>query len=164
MKNLGLSIILFYGLIGHQLNAQKQPKIIVGIVVDQMCYDYLYRFQHHFCAGGFNRFLDKGLNCRNTLYNYVPTYTGPGHASIYTGTTPSNHGIVANDWYQRQTKTMVNCVFDPSVQMIGSISSEGQSSPKNLRTYTVTDQLKMSSTNLRNTLCPGSAGRRCRLR
>ena len=145
MKNLGLSIILFYGLIGHQLNAQKQPKIIVGIVVDQMCYDYLYRFQHHFCAGGFNRFLNKGLNCRNTLYNYVPTYTGPGHASIYTGTTPSNHGIVANEWYQHQTKSFVNCVSDKTVQTVGSASLEGQCSPRNLRTYTITDQLKMSS-------------------
>lgn len=145
MKNMGLSIILVLCSFGGQVTAQKQPKIIVGIVIDQMCYDYLYRFQHHFGSGGFNRFLNKGLNCRNTLYNYVPTYTGPGHASIYTGTTPSNHGIVANDWYQRQTKTMVNCVFDPSVQTIGSISSEGQSSPQNLRTYTVTDQLKMSS-------------------
>jgi predicted AlkP superfamily pyrophosphatase or phosphodiesterase len=145
MKNMGLSILLVLCSFGGQVTAQKQPKIIVGIVIDQMCYDYLYRFQHHFGSGGFNRFLNKGLNCRNTLYNYVPTYTGPGHASIYTGTTPSNHGIVANDWYQRQTKTMVNCVFDPSVQTIGSISLEGQSSPKNLRTYTVTDQLKMSS-------------------
>lgn len=145
MKNMGLSILLVLCSFGGQLTAQKQPKIIVGIVIDQMCYDYLYRFQHHFGSGGFNRFLNKGLNCRNTLYNYVPTYTGPGHASIYTGTTPSNHGIVANDWYQRQTMSMVNCVFDPSVQTIGSISLEGQSSPKNLRTYTITDQLKMSS-------------------
>jgi predicted AlkP superfamily pyrophosphatase or phosphodiesterase len=145
MKNLGLSILLLFCIIGVQLNAQKQPKIIVGIVVDQMCYDYLYRYQHHFCPGGFNRFLNKGLNCRNTLYNYVPTYTGPGHASIYTGTTPSNHGIVANEWYQRETKTFVNCVSDKTVQTLGSTSIEGQTSPRNLRTYTVTDQLKLAS-------------------
>jgi predicted AlkP superfamily pyrophosphatase or phosphodiesterase len=145
MKNLGLSILLLFCIIGGRLNAQKQPKIIVGIVVDQMCYDYLYRYQQHFCAGGFNRFLKKGLNCRNTLYNYVPTFTGPGHASIYTGTTPSNHGIVANEWYERETKTFVNCVSDKSVQTVGSTSLEGQTSPRNLRTYTVTDQLKLAS-------------------
>jgi predicted AlkP superfamily pyrophosphatase or phosphodiesterase len=145
MKNLGLSILLIFCIIGGQLNAQKQPKIIVGIVVDQMCYDYLYRYQQHFSTGGFNRFLNKGLNCRNTLYNYVPTYTGPGHASIYTGTTPSNHGIVANEWYQRETKTFVNCVSDKTVQTLGSTSTEGQASPVNLRTYTVTDQLKLAS-------------------
>ena len=145
MKNLGLRILLLFSIIGGPVSAQKQPKIIVGIVVDQMCYDYLYRYQQHFCSGGFNRFLNKGLNCRNTLYNYVPTYTGPGHASIYTGTTPSNHGIVGNEWYQRETKTIVNCVSDKTVQTVGSTSSEGQTSPRNLRTYTVTDQLKLAS-------------------
>ena len=145
MKNLGLRILLLFCILGVQINAQKQPKIIVGIVVDQMCYDYLYRYQQHFVAGGFNRFLNKGLNCRNTQYNYVPTYTGPGHASIYTGTTPSNHGIVANEWYQRQSKTFVNCVSDKTVQTVGSSSLEGQTSPRNLRTYTVTDQLKLAS-------------------
>jgi len=145
MKNFVLSILLLFCIFGGQLNAQKQPKIIVGIVVDQMCYDYLYRYQQHFSSGGFNRFLNKGLNCRNTLYNYVPTYTGPGHASIYTGTTPSNHGIVGNEWYQRQTKSLVNCVSDKSVQTVGSTSVEGQASPRNLRTYTVTDQLKLAS-------------------
>lgn len=127
------------------VHAQKQPKIVLGIVVDQMCYDYLYRYQHHFSDGGFNRFLKKGLNCRNTLYNYVPTFTGPGHASIYTGTTPSNHGIVANEWYQRSTKSFTNCVADKSVQTVGSSSIEGQVSPRNLRTYTITDQLKLAS-------------------
>jgi predicted AlkP superfamily pyrophosphatase or phosphodiesterase len=145
MKNLGLRILLLFSIIGGPVSAQKQPKIIVGIVVDQMCYDYLYRYQQHFCSGGFNRFLNKGLNCRNTLYNYVPTYTGPGHASIYTGTTPSNHGIVGNEWYQRETKTIVSCVTDKTVQTVGSTSSEGQTSPRNLRTYTVTDQLKLAS-------------------
>ncbi|MFZ9586329.1 MAG: alkaline phosphatase family protein [Crocinitomicaceae bacterium] len=145
MKKFGLYILLAFTSLYGQLIAQKQPKIVVGIVIDQMCYDYLYRYQHHFSTGGFNRFLNKGLNCRNTLYNYVPTYTGPGHASIYTGTTPSNHGIVANDWYQRQTSAIVNCVFDPTVQTVGSASLEGQCSPKNLRTYTITDQLKLAS-------------------
>jgi predicted AlkP superfamily pyrophosphatase or phosphodiesterase len=145
MKNTALIFLFLLSLSYNSLFAQKQPKIIVGIVVDQMCYDYLYRFKHHFCPGGFNRFINKGLNCRNTLYNYVPTYTGPGHASIYTGTTPSNHGIVGNEWYQSQTKTTVNCVSDNTVQTIGSTSLEGQASPRNLRTYTITDQLKMSS-------------------
>ena len=135
---------MIYCLFSGTLSAQKQPKIVVGIVVDQMCYDYLYRYQHHFTDGGFNRFLKKGLNCRNTLYNYVPTFTGPGHASIYTGTTPSNHGIVANEWYQRSSKSYVNCVSDKSVQTVGSSSLEGQASPHNLRTYTVTDQLKLA--------------------
>ncbi len=123
----------------------QSPKIVVGVVVDQMCYDYLYRFQHHFSSDGFNRFLNRGVNCRNTNYNYVPTYTGPGHASIYTGTTPYNHGIVANEWYDRTKAKGVNCVFDPSVQAVGNSSSAyGQVSPHHLETMTVTDQLKFT--------------------
>ena len=123
----------------------QTPKLVVGVVVDQMCYDYLYRFQHHFQKDGFKRFLDRGVNCRNTNYNYVPTDTGPGHASIYTGTTPNNHGIVGNDWYNRNTEKSVNCVFDSTVKPVGNPSSTyGQVSPHHLETMTITDQLKLT--------------------
>jgi len=134
---------IFFCLISLSLNAQN-PKLVVGIVVDQMCYDYLERFDGNFGTGGFQRFLQKGLNCRNTTYNYVPTYTGPGHASIYTGTTPSNHGIVANDWYDRKQKKSVNCVLDTAVKTIGSLSRFGMASPHFLETTTVSDQLKLT--------------------
>jgi len=132
MKELRFILLLVPVLIFGQA-----PKVVVGIVVDQMCYDYLYRFQHHFSTDGFNRFLNRGVNCRNTNYNYVPTYTGPGHASIYTGTTPYNHGIVANEWYDRTKAKGVNCVSDPSVQAVGNASSAyGQVSPHHLETST----------------------------
>jgi predicted AlkP superfamily pyrophosphatase or phosphodiesterase len=140
MKELRFILLLIPVIIFGQ-----PPKIVVGIVVDQMCYDYLYRFQHHFSTDGFNRFLNRGINCRNTNYNYVPTYTGPGHASIYTGTTPYNHGIVANEWYDRTKAKGVNCVFDQSVQAVGNASSAyGQVSPHHLETMTITDQLKFT--------------------
>jgi predicted AlkP superfamily pyrophosphatase or phosphodiesterase len=128
------------------LSAQKNdsPKLIVGVVVDQMCYEYLYRYQDKFGKDGFNLFMEKGTNVRNTLYNYVPTYTGPGHASIYTGTTPENHGIVGNEWFERETNQVVNCVDDLRHQTVGSESNYGQRSPKNLKTFTVTDQLKLT--------------------
>lgn len=122
----------------------QNPKLVVGIVVDQMCYDYLQRFDHHFGNIGFQRFLQKGVNCKNTTYNYVPTYTGPGHATIYTGTTPSNHGIVANDWYDQRTGSSVYCVSDASVKSIGTSSAYGKSSPHFLETTTISDQLKLT--------------------
>jgi len=75
---------------------KDKPKLIVGIVVDQMRADYLYRFQDNYSENGFKRLLREGYNVKNTHYNYIPTATGPGHASIYTGTTPANHGIVGN--------------------------------------------------------------------
>jgi predicted AlkP superfamily pyrophosphatase or phosphodiesterase len=127
-------------------NAQQvdSPKLVVGIVVDQMCYEYLYRYYDKFCDGGIRMLMDQGTNCRNVRYNYIPTYTGPGHASIYTGTTPSNHGIVANDWYNREGKASVNCVEDTSVRTVGSNSPYGLFSPMRLKSNTITDQLKLT--------------------
>jgi predicted AlkP superfamily pyrophosphatase or phosphodiesterase len=144
---LFLSIFFFSFSVVLNSQTNTKTKLVVGIVVDQMCYDYLYRFQPHFGDEGFNKFLKNGLNCRNVLYNYVPTYTGPGHASIYTGTTPNNHGIVGNEWYDRSTYSAINCVSDTNSSTIGSISQEGKASPVNLKTYTITDQLKLTYPN-----------------
>lgn len=143
MKNIlfALSLIVTFIAFSQQKSA---PKLVIGIVVDQMCYDYLYRFQPKFSSKGFIKLMQEGTNCRNTQYTYVPTFTGPGHASIYTGTTPSNHGIVGNDWYNRSTKKMMNCVADETVQTIGSDSKEGKCSPSHMKTTTITDQLKMT--------------------
>jgi predicted AlkP superfamily pyrophosphatase or phosphodiesterase len=142
LERISLIFCLFIALNIH--SQLQKPKIIVGIVVDQMCYDYLYRFQGKFTQSGFRKIMLNGTNCRNTNYNYVPTYTGPGHASIYTGTTPDNHGIVGNEWYERDAKTSVNCVTDNQYKSIGTNSSEGNRSPKTLKTYTITDQLKLT--------------------
>jgi predicted AlkP superfamily pyrophosphatase or phosphodiesterase len=122
----------------------EAPKLVVGIVVDQMCYEYLYRYYDKFSDNGFRKLMEKGTNCRNTHYNYVPTFTGPGHASIYTGTTPNNHGIVANEWFDRKSNALINCVDDADVSPVGTTSSDGLCSPKNLKTNTVSDQLKLT--------------------
>jgi predicted AlkP superfamily pyrophosphatase or phosphodiesterase len=142
LERISLIFCLFITL--NIYSQSQKPKIIVGIVVDQMCYDYLYRFQGKFTQSGFRKIMSNGTNCRNTNYNYVPTYTGPGHASIYSGTTPDNHGIVGNEWYERDAKTSVNCVTDNQCKSIGTTSSEGNRSPKTLKTYTITDQLKLT--------------------
>ena len=145
MKKTILLFVLFSGVFQVLGQAPKQPKIVVGVVIDQMCYDYLYRFQHLYTTGGFNRLMSKGANCRNVQYNYVPTYTAPGHASIYTGTTPSNHGIIGNDWYIRKTKQTVTSVSNPKFAAVGGSATSAGAAPLNLRTYTITDQLKMAS-------------------
>ena len=140
---------LFLCLISLNLLSQKsaKPKLIIGIVIDQMCYEYLYRYQDKFSENGFRKIMENGTNCRNTQYNYVPTFTGPGHASIYTGTTPNNHGIVANDWFERESGKVINCVDDLNVKPVGTNSSDGLCSPHHLKTNTVTDQLKLTYPN-----------------
>ena len=142
---LKISIVLFFCSIIHSVFSQKDaPKLVIGIVIDQMCYDYLYRFYPNFGKGGFKRLMDKGSHFRNVTYNYVPTFTGPGHASIYTGTTPSNHGIIGNDWFHRPYNRGVNCVDDTSVTALGTQSVDGLCSPHFLRANTITDQLRLT--------------------
>jgi arylsulfatase A-like enzyme len=144
MRYLSIIFILLFTSNSFSQHSQA-PKLVVGIVIDQMCYDFLYRFQSKFSSGGFKKLMSQGVNCRNTQYNYVPTYTGPGHASIYTGTTPMNHKIVANDWFNRKGNSFMNCVGDSTVKGIGTNSKESKSSPKNLEALTITDQLRMTN-------------------
>ena len=139
--------ILFLALI-MSLNSlcQQRPKLVVGIVVDQMKMEYLYRFSDDFSSNGFKRIMDNGYTFHNMHYNYAPTYTAPGHASIYTGTTPSTHGIVGNDWFNKATGKDMYCTDDASVKTIGDgTEKEGAMSPKNLLSTTITDELRMAT-------------------
>ncbi len=124
---------------------KTQPNLVVGIVVDQMRYDYLSRFWDGYGNDGFKRLLREGFNFKNNHYNYAPTSTGPGHASVYTGTTPATHGIIGNNWYDKEIGASVYCVADNTYRSIGTETSAGQMSPKQLLTTTVTDQLRLSN-------------------
>jgi predicted AlkP superfamily pyrophosphatase or phosphodiesterase len=128
----------------------EKPKLIVGIVVDQMRFDYIYKYWNRYCEGGFKKLVNEGYQCKNLQYNYVPTYTGPGHTSIYAGTTPERHGIVSNDWYDLKTNKSVYCSEDKTVSTVGSETvGVGQMSPANLLSTTVGDELRVAS-NLRS--------------
>lgn len=142
-----LSLTLFAGKVTPA--PPSKPKLVVGIVVDQMRYDYIYRYWDKFGNDGFRRLVNEGFFCRNTNYNYVPTYTGPGHTSVYTGTTPAVHGIIANDWYDKKTGKLVYCAEDNSVNGVGTTAVEGKRSPANNLTTTITDELRISS-NMRS--------------
>ncbi len=121
----------------------EKPRLVVGIVVDQMRYDYLTRFESHFVEGGFKRLINGGFNCKNNHFNYAQTSTAPGHASIYTGTTPSVHGIIGNNWFDKVSSSMVYCVSDTTYQSIGTLTDAGQMSPHRLNVSTITDQLRL---------------------
>lgn len=124
---------------------QDKPKLVVGIVVDQMRQEYLYRFNSKFGEGGFKRMMGEGFMMQNAHYNYMPTYTGPGHASVYTGTTPAIHGIIGNDWYERNLKEDVNCVGDSQFKPVGVETGNGAVAPSRLLSSTVTDELKLAT-------------------
>ncbi|TGE17218.1 alkaline phosphatase PafA [Hymenobacter elongatus] len=122
-----------------------RPKLVVGIVVDQMRYDYLYRYWDKYGNDGFKRLLGQGFSYENTHYNYVPTYTGPGHASIYTGATPSMHGIVGNNWFVREEGKGTYVTEDKTVQAVGGSAAAGQQSPRHMLTTTITDELRLAT-------------------
>lgn len=122
----------------------KKPKLVIGIVIDQMRYDYLTKYANRYGKDGFNRILKNGFSLENAHLNYIPTYTAVGHTSIYTGTTPSEHGIISNNWYDKFLKKSIYCVDDTAYKTVGSNSENGQKSPKRLYTSTITDQLHLA--------------------
>ncbi|MGE5861734.1 MAG: alkaline phosphatase PafA [Ignavibacteria bacterium] len=136
-------ILLTQSIILPQKN--NVPKLIVGIVVDQMRFDYTTRFYNNFGNDGLKRLLNEGTNFTFTHYNYVPTVTGPGHATVYTGTSPFYHGIINNTWFDKTEKRQVYCTEDSTVHGAGTGGNEGKQSPKRLLTTTITDQLKIAS-------------------
>ena len=121
----------------------ERPKLVVGLVVDQMRWDYLYYYYDKYGQGGLRRLVDEGFNCDNNLINYVPTITGIGHASIYTGTTPALHSIAGNDFYMDGKFTY--CCSDPSVKGVGSEGSAGEMSPRKMTATTMGDMLKVAT-------------------
>ncbi|WP_339877897.1 alkaline phosphatase PafA [uncultured Algoriphagus sp.] len=147
MRKIGIVFLLFI-LAAGPLFAQSQaekPKLVVGIIVDQMRQEYLYRFADRYSEGGFKRMMKDGFMMKNGHYNYIPTYTGPGHASVYTGTTPATHGIIGNDWYVKSTDKMIYCAEDTTVTNVGGTAENGFISPRNLLTTTITDELRIAT-------------------
>jgi len=135
----------------HAQNKNDQqvdrPKLVVGIMVDQMRWDYLYRYYDRYTDGGFKRLLNEGFSCENTYINYVPTITAIGHSSVYTGTTPAVHGIAGNDFIIQATGRRMYCTEDETVTPLGTSSENtaGKMSPRNLLASTITDELKLAS-------------------
>ncbi|MDG1404128.1 alkaline phosphatase PafA [Polaribacter sp.] len=147
MKNIIFFLLTFSVFFtGCKLKESKQqePKLIVGIVIDQMRYDYLTRFSDRYSENGFKRLLKNGFSIENAYYNLIPTYTAVGHASIYTGTTPDNHGIISNNWYDKFLKKTIYCVDDDIYRTVGNNSDAGKKSPSRMYTTTVTDQLHLA--------------------
>lgn len=160
MKNTILVFLI--GLFSSHAFSQNQtatlparPKLVVGIVVDQMRWDYLYRYESKYTSGGFKRLLLEGYSCENTQIPYVPTYTAPGHTCIYTGSVPSLHGIIANNWFEKKNNTSVYCTEDSRYSTVGDTSSAGKMSPSRMLCTSIADELRLS--NAMQSKCIGIA-------
>src|SRR4051812_45482502 len=134
MKRIAIVLMLLFFnvfVFGQKPASQTlpRPKLVVGIVVDQMRWDYIYRFYDRYQPNGFKRMLNEGFTCENTYIDYVPTVTAIGHSTIYTGSVPAIHGIAGNDFIVNATGRSVYCTEDSSTQTVGSSSAAGRMSP-----------------------------------
>lgn len=132
-------------LFAQQNQKDRKPKLIVGIVVDQMRWDYLYRYYDRYGNGGFKRLLNDGFSCENTLINYLPSYTAVGHTVVFTGSIPAIDGIVGNNWIDQQTGKNWYCTGDSSERTVGAPGKAGEMSPNNLLVSTITDELRIAT-------------------
>ena len=103
-------LILGFASCTQKQDTVKRPKLVFGLVIDQMRWDYLYRYYNMYSNDGFKRLMMDGYNCQNSMVDYMPANTGPGHSCIYTGSVPSIHGIAGNNWIDNQTGKGVYCV------------------------------------------------------
>ncbi|KEO73112.1 alkaline phosphatase family protein [Anditalea andensis] len=148
LRHLGIIIFLFFLCfrISYAQTPDK-PKLVVGIIVDGMRHEYLYKYYDRFTEGGFKRLMNDGYMMSNTHINYIPTLTAPGHASIYTGATPSVHGIIANDWFVKPLGKSIYSAEDQKYSNVGGSARYGHISPQNLKSTTITDELRLSTNN-----------------
>ncbi|MBP6022267.1 alkaline phosphatase PafA [Ferruginibacter sp.] len=149
-KSVLFFAFLIFSLVGFSQSPPSQsgvarPKLVVGLVVDQMRWDYLYRYSALYGAGGFKRLLKEGFSSENNFIPYMPTYTAVGHSCIYTGSVPAITGIVGNNWYDKAAGKNVYCTDDSTVSTVGNNGKAGKMSPANMWTTTITDELRLSN-------------------
>jgi predicted AlkP superfamily pyrophosphatase or phosphodiesterase len=138
-------VLFFLGFVSifPPARAEEPPKLVVVILIDQLRYDYLDRFSHQFGEGGFKLLTEKGALMTNARYDYFPTLTGPGHASFLSGSPPSVHGIIGNDWWDKRAGKMINCVSDDSVTPVGTTAADCKRSPKNFVGGNFSDEMRL---------------------
>lgn len=124
---------------------RDKARLVVGVVVDQMRNDYVERFWDHYSDDGFKRLVNQGYRFKDTHFNYIPTKTAPGHASVFTGTSPMNHGIIANSWFDKTTGKSAYCAGDTSVASVGTSAKTGQMSPHRMLTTTIADENRLAT-------------------
>jgi len=122
-----------------------KPKLVIGIVVEEMKYDQLEKLRDKLSENGIKRLINEGTYFKNASYQYMLTQSAPVHATISTGAEPSFHGITADDWYVPLKNELINCTKDLTVNSVGGSFETGLHSPVNLLVSTFSDELQMST-------------------
>ena len=144
--SVALFLFFFITTVAQPGEKLQRPKLVVGIVVDQMRWDFLYRYYDRYAAdGGFKKLINQGFSCENTFIPYTPTVTAPGHTTIYTGSVPAVHGITGNLWWDAARQREVYCTEDTTVKTVGSVTRAGLQSPRNMLVTTICDELRLAT-------------------
>ncbi len=143
----GICLLIALGVVGvwgQRIPAQK-PKLIVGVTVSGMMYDYLSVYWDKYGDDGFRRMATSGANCKNARFNYLITEPSVGYASIATGANPSEHGIVSDYWYNRLSNEIAYSLDDPEQTTIGGSYGTGAYSPISMHNRTLSDEIRIKS-------------------
>lgn len=122
-----------------------KPRLVVGIVVEQLRYDHIERFRDRFGENGIKRLINEGTYFKNASFEYMLTQSAPGHATISTGAEPSQHGIPSDNWYVPLRNELIYSTKDAEVKPVGGSFESGLHSPANLKASTFSDELKMAT-------------------
>lgn len=133
------------GVFAQDKGVDKKPRLIVGIVIDQMRYDIIYKYWNKFENNGFKRLINEGTVCKNAQYHFMVSKGCISYSTIVTGANPCVHGIISDDWYLRLSDKIVHCTKDTTVTTLGGTWETGRHSPRNLLVTTVGDELRFSS-------------------
>jgi hypothetical protein len=105
--------------------------------------DYIERYWEKLGEDGFKRLYSGGFICANHHVDNLLQRPTVGMATLFTGTAPSRHGIVDDNWIDRLKNKETDCITDNSCTTIGSGSKSGQRSASRLMTPTLGDRLKL---------------------
>lgn len=122
-----------------------KPRLIIGIIVEQLRYDQLEKFRDRLSENGIKRLINEGTFFRSASFDYLLTQSAPGYSTIASGTEPSYHGITSDSWYLPLKDELIYCTKDISVNPVGGSYESGLHSPFNLQASTFTDELKIAT-------------------
>jgi len=123
----------------------EKPKLVIGIVIEQLRYDQLEKFRNRLSENGIRKLLNEGAYFQNATFQFMLPQSAPGHATIATGAEPSQHGIPSDNWYLPLKNELIYCTKDLSVDPVGGSYESGLHSPVNLQSSTFSDELKMAT-------------------
>ena len=126
-----------------RVKTAPRPKLVVMLVVDQMRGDYVDRFRGQW-SGGLKRLVDEGAWFHEAAYPYAATETCVGHATVSTGALPASHGMIANEWWDRDEQKNVTCTADAKAKNVayGGAEVKGGDDATRLLMPAFADELK----------------------